>query len=126
MLVVIVVRAGYVEMWLRSSSLSTSRTGVGGVRVLSLWLKCRSGRVWRVVGVMLTDGRSREVNYTSWPFDNPLVTLDTSGGTLVELLSDIPLPQRVLSRSLVCLWMPDTPTILIVGIVGLGKEGTDG
>jgi hypothetical protein len=75
---------------------------------------------------MLTDGRPREVDYTSWPFDNPLMTLDTSGRTLVELLSDIPLPESVLSRALICLWMPDTPAILIVRVVRLGKEGTNG
>ena len=74
----------------------------------------------------MTDVGSWEMNDTSRSFlYDALVGFDTSSSRLsCGVLSDISLSH--LMRPLVCLRMSDAPSILVVGIVGSGKEGTDG
>lgn len=55
-----------------------------------------------------------------------LMRFDTSGALTLELVSNIALSRlMIIPRPLVCLWMSNTPTIFIIRIVGLRKEGSD-
>lgn len=85
----------------------------------------RKGRSVRISLLTMTDVGSWEMNDTSRSFlYDALVGFDTSSSRLsCGVLSDITLSH--LLRPLVCLRMSDTPPILVVGVVGLGKEGTD-
>jgi hypothetical protein len=60
----------------------------------------------------------------SFLYDN-LVRFDTSSAMTLELISNITLSRLLILRPMISLRMPNTPTIFIVRIVGLGKEGTD-
>jgi len=85
----------------------------------------RKGRSIRISLLTMTDVGSWEMNDTSRSFlYDALVRFNTSSSPLsCGMLSDISLSH--LMRPLVCLRMSDTTSILVVGIVGLGKEGTD-
>jgi hypothetical protein len=54
-----------------------------------------------------------------------LVRFNTSSAMTLELISNISLSRLLILRPMICLRMPNTPTIFIVRIVGLGKEGSD-
>lgn len=83
------------------------------------------GRAVRIRLLTMTDVGSWEMNDTSRSFlYDALVGFNASSSPLsCGVLADISLSH--LLRPLVCLRVSDTPSILVVGVVGLGKEGTD-